>query len=140
MAQILPHNRFDDIRYALDPNLGEGAVPDEVILSVGYLPRAERAVRLRDPLADSRTGDEQEMLYIAVIMKTAALLSLVVPQTRQTNMAGHTATFVYSENATERTSRLNAEAEYALDSYLETLDDDVSGAFAFVTTVSGRRG
>lgn len=140
MAQLLPHNRFDDIRYTLDPSLGEGGVPDELILSVGYLPRAERILRLRDPLADSRTGDEQELLYIAIISKTAALLSQMFPQTRQTNMAGHTATFVYAETAAERTARLHAEADEAMSGYLDVLDDDIVGAGVFVTTVSGRRG
>ena len=140
MDFMLDSSQYDHIRYALDPNLGEDAVPDEVIESLAYLPAAEAYVLGRDPIAASRDGIEQEARDRAIIYKTAALLSRIIPQIRQTNMAGHTATFVHAETAAERTARLDAMATEQLDLYLLTPVNLAANAPLFVTTVSGRRG
>lgn len=141
MAQLLPESRYDDIRTALDPTLGPTAVPSDTIASPMYLGRAERWARALDVDADTRTGDEQTLLHEAIVLYTAGLLSQVVPQARQVNMAGHTATFVYAETASERTERLLGAANEAIMGYLPStelygLDMDPF----FVTTVSGQRG
>ena len=140
MAFLLDSSLYDDIRLALDTNLEADAIPDEIIEAVAYLPTAERYVLARDPLAASRTGVEKDARDRAIIYKTAALLSRMIPQIRQTNMAGHTATFVHAETAAERTSRLEAMASEELDTYLLTPVNLAANAPLFVTTVSGRRG
>ena len=136
---ILPEDRYDAIRYTLDPGLDEEAVPTEIIASLAYLGAAERWALNIDPLALSRTGDEQESLYTAIIYRAAGELSPVVPQARQVNMAGHNVTLNYGETASERTARLLGLADAAIGSYIDTSADFVVNAPLFVTTASGRR-
>jgi hypothetical protein len=138
---ILPESRYDDIRVALDPTLGPVAMPSEVIGSFMYLGKAERWALTLDPLAETRTGAEQEALHEAIVYYTASLLSRVIPQARQVNMAGHTATFVYGETAAERTERLLGAANDAIATYLTTTEEfGLEMDPLFVTTVSGQRG
>lgn len=141
MAFLLPPEQYDAIRYAIDPMLDDQGIPNELIESVGYLPAAERWAKARDPLFITRSGEELELLHRGIIMKAASLISMAIPQVRQTNMAGHTATFNYAETAKERSARLAALAEMALDEYLVvSVSDLAADAPIFVTTVSGRRG
>jgi hypothetical protein len=136
---ILPRERFDDIRYALDPGLDEVAVDDEIIASVAYLQAAEQWVLSVDPLAASRTGGEQEYVFQAIIFRTAGLLSYAVPQARQVNMAGHNVTLNYAETPAERSARLFAMADLAIGSVVSTTETIAAFAPVFVTTVQGRR-
>lgn len=136
---ILPEDRYDAIRYTLDPGLDEAAVPTEIIASLAYLGAAERWALDADPLALTRTGDEQESLYAAIIYRTAGLLSPVVPQARQINMAGHNVTLNYAETAAERTSRLLGLADQMLHTYLVVENVLTINAPLFVTTAQGRR-
>jgi hypothetical protein len=137
---LLPDARFDDIRLALDPMLDDEAIPSTTIASAMYLGRAESWAVSRDPLGSTRTGVEQEAFYQAIIFYTAALLSQVVPQSRQVNLAGHGATFTFAETAGERTTRLAGAADAAIASYIESSVDVLADAPIFVTTVSGQRG
>jgi hypothetical protein len=120
--------------------LGEDAVPSDLIASDLYQGEAERWLLGLDPLAATRVGDEQEAVFRSIILRIAALLSPRLPQARQINMAGHTATFTFGETVTERTARLLTESVSALVLFLP-LVEVVDSAFspAFVTTVSGRR-
>lgn len=140
MAYLLPVNRYDDIRRAVDPTLEDEAIPDEVISSPVYLGEAERWARGLDVLAATRSGDEQEALYMGIIYYTAALISPMIPQSKQANMAGHAVTFTYGETVEARTARLIGMAHSQLSIYLSILLlADVTDAPLFVTTVSGRR-
>ena len=139
MGDILPQNRYDDIRYALDPMMDEVGIDDRIIESPMYLGMAERWARSLDSAADTRTGDEQESLYLAIIYRTAGLLSPTVPQAKQINMAGHNATFNYAETAAERTARLLSTAEVQIGTYIDLTPPVSLVAPVFVTTVSGRR-
>src|SRR5215213_517260 len=85
---------------------GEDALPSAVIESVVYLGQAEAWAKALDPLWATRTGTELDSLLMAIIYRTAGILSPYVPQAKQINMAGHTATFNYAETAAERTNRL----------------------------------
>lgn len=138
---ILEAGRYDDIRYALDPTIdGEEMLPDVLIASPAYLGEAERWAISLDPLYASRIGAEKDALERAIIYKTAALLSAVVPQARQVNMAGHSATVVFAESPQERTARLHANASLAIEEYITipvVPDDEI---LVFVTTASGQRG
>lgn len=138
MTYMLPETRYDDIRYALDPMLDDGAIPDELIESALYLGRAERWVLSYDAQAASRTGVEQEDIHLAIILKTASLLSPSVPQTKQTNMAGHSSTFAYAETPEQRGARLGNEAYTVLDTLISIPAPEATGIL-YVTTVSGRR-
>jgi hypothetical protein len=137
---LLPIDRYNDIRYALDPTLGDEAVPDDIIASDLFLGEAERWVLANDPSAGTRTGEELKAVYRAIIYYTAGLLSQGTPQNKQENMAGHSATLSYAETASERTARLLGLAQAALDTYLVEIETiTLVGAPVFVTTVSGRR-
>ena len=141
MAYLLPAERYSEVRRVLDPTLGEGALPSDIIASDLYQGEAERWVLSIDPMASSRTGAEQDAVHRAIIHMIASLLSPRIPQARQINMAGHTATFTFGETVPERTIRLANEAMAALLTYVvitETIDTSYSPVF--VTTVSGRRG
>lgn len=136
---LLPPDRYDDVRSALDPMLDEEALPSSVISSVIHLGQAEAWAKSLDPSWASRAGAELEALYMAIIYRTAGILSPYVPQAKQINMAGHTATFNYAETAAERTARLLTSAFDMLVTYLPSLlQEEVVTPF-FVTTVSGRR-
>ena len=137
---ILPRERYDDIRYTLDPGLDEVAIDDEIIASVAYLVSAERWVLSVDPLAASRTGDDLEHIYQAIIFRTAGLLSPAIPQARQVNMAGHNVTLNYAETAAERTARLLGLADETIGLVVDTTQVATAFTPIFVTTVSGRRG
>ena len=137
---ILPAERYDEIRYTLDPGLDEEAVPDGIITSLPYLGQAEKWALETDPLAMTRTGEEQESLYAAIIFRTAGLLSVATPQARQINQAGHNVTLVYAETPMERTQRLLQTAYDYIASYLTVPETTTLDAPLFVTTVAGRRG
>jgi hypothetical protein len=137
---FLPRDRYDDIRYALDPGLDEVAIDDTIIGSVAYLVAAEQWVLSVDPLALTRTGSDLENIYQAIIFRTAGLLSPVVPQARQVNLAGHNVTLNYAETAGERTARLLGLADAAISLVVDTTATITAITPVFVTTVSGRRG
>lgn len=139
MAYMLPESKFDEVRRAVDPTLDDGAIPDELIASPLYLGRAEKWVRSYDAQAADRTGVQQEDIHLAIILKTASLLSPGIPQTKQTNMAGHSATFAYAESPEERGARLARDAYSVLDTLLTLPAAEVVGGMVIVTTVSGRR-
>jgi hypothetical protein len=136
---LLPPDRYDDVRSALDPMLDEEALPTSVIESVVHLGQAEAWAKALDPLWATRTGAELESLLLAITYRTAGIISPYVPHAKQINMAGHTATFNYAETAEQRTARLLTTAFDMLVGYLpELLQVEVVTPF-FVTTVSGRR-
>lgn len=139
MAFILPANRYDDIRRALDPLIDSEMLPTEVIESDIYLGEAERWIVALDPIAATRTGGELNSVYRAIIRKTAAILSPAYPQARQINMAGHTGTFTFAETPAERTARLDGEALDAVIYYIPALGVVSLDIPTFFTTVSGRR-
>jgi len=135
---ILPRERYPDIRVAIDATAdGLTMLPDEVIESSLYLHKAERWAIGLDPLWESRTGEEQARLHEAIVLKTAALLSPSVPQARQMNMAGHSATFTYAETPTQRTERLSGLALEEINAYTAVAEIDFIPVF--VTTAEGRR-
>ena len=136
---ILPRDRYDDIRYALDPGLDEVAVDDDIIGSAPYLGLAERWVTSVDPSAASRTGTQLDYIHEAIIYRTAGLLSNAVPQARQINMAGHNVTLNYAETPAERTARLFALADGAIANIVDPAQTITTFTPVFVTTVSGRR-
>jgi hypothetical protein len=141
MAYMLPPERYPDVRRVLDPTLGEDALPSDIISSDIYQGEAERWVVSLDPAALTRTGSEQEAIHRAIIHKIASMLSPRIPQARQINMAGHTATFTFGETVSERTARLLSEATAYLATYITFVETiDVTNATVFVVTVSGRRG
>ncbi len=137
---LLPVERYDDVRSLLDPMVDDEALPSAVIESRVYLGQAEAWAKALDPLWASRTGTELEALLMAIVYRTAGLLSPSVPQAKQINMAGHTATLNFGETPAERTARLLQGAFDFLVGYLPSLIQDplTIGPF-FVTTVSGRR-
>jgi hypothetical protein len=139
MPYLLPEERYDDVRSVLDPMLDEEALPSGVIGSVVYLGQAEAWAKALDPLWATRTGAELESLYMAIIYRTAGILSPSVPQTKQLNMAGHSATLNYGETAAERTNRVVNDAFAFIAGYLPSLLEVEVDAPFFVTTVSGRR-
>ena len=140
MAFLLPALRYSDIRIALDPTLGDEAIPDEIIESDLILGRAERWAKAQDTAWETRSGEELKALYRAITYYTAALLSPGLPQTKQENMAGHTATMAFAETPAERTERLALMAQVEIDSYVSpTTEIVLVGAPVFVTTVQGRR-
>lgn len=138
MAFMLPANRYPDIRLALDPLIDDDALETSTIESDLFLGEAERWALSVDPLAATRTGEEQKALYRAIIKHTAALISPAMPQARQINMAGHTGTFTFAETPEQRTKRLfdEAMAEFSVYIVINTVQID---PIVFVTTVSGRR-
>jgi hypothetical protein len=139
MPQMLPKTEYDQIRMALDPTLDEGAIPDELIEMRANLPAAEKWVLSYDADAASRPETELEDIYLAIILKTASLLSPGIPQTKQTNMAGHSATLAYAETPLERGARLAHDAYIVLDRLLQIPAAEASSPYVLVTTVSGRR-
>jgi hypothetical protein len=139
VTYMLPESSYDQIRMALDPMLDDGAIPDELIASPLYLGRAERWVLTYDAQAASRPDIELQDIHLAIILKTASLLSPFIPQTKQTNMAGHSATLAYAESPDERSARLAREAYTVLDALLTIPTASTLGGAVIVTTVSGRR-
>lgn len=139
MAFLLPAIRYPDIRRILDPTLGDAAIPVELIESDLYLGEAERWVVRVDSLAATRTGEEQKAVFRAIIYYTAALISPGLPQTKQENMAGHSATMAFAETAQERTARLLGLASAAIAPFIPAPIPVLTGAVVFVTTVAGRR-
>lgn len=139
MAFLLPVDRYNDIRYALDPTLGEEAIDDAIIESEIFLGEAERWVKSVDPTAGTRTGEELQAVFLAIIYRTAGLISPGLPQTKQENMAGHTATMSFAETAAERTARLLGRAETVMATLIPVPAFTLVGSIVFVKTVSGRR-
>lgn len=139
MAYLLPPERDDDIRRAVDPMLDYEAIPVDLIRSDIYLGEAERWALSLDPLGGTRSGVEQDSFYRAIVYMTASLISITVPQSRQVNMAGHTATFTFAETPEQRTARLAGIALAYIAAYLPLAANPTANMPIFVTTVSGRR-
>jgi hypothetical protein len=79
-SPFIDATRFDSIRRALDPELDSDVLPDDVIEDPVYLTRAAQKVVLLDPLAETRTGEQEEAIKMATIFLTAALLAPVLSQ------------------------------------------------------------
>ena len=106
MAVVLEPTRYDDVRRALDPSIPLDGIPDEVIASKVYSGRAERYVDTNVPGAELKTGDELELVQMALVYKTAAFLSEALPTIKQTKLPDQEAIFD-TYNRDQRTAKLN---------------------------------
>ena len=84
---------FDSIRRAIDPELDSEVLPDDVIADPVYLGRAARRILQLDPLAETRTGDEEDAIQMATVFQTAAYLVTVLTQVIQEQFVDYRAKF-----------------------------------------------
>jgi len=71
---------YPAIRAALDISLTSAELPDLIIGLDMYVGAAQRAIRARDPIAESRTGDDLARVRLAAMLWCAALLVPALPQ------------------------------------------------------------
>lgn len=71
---------FDSVRRAIDVEIDEEILEDEVIEDAVYLTRAAQEILLLDPAAETRTGNAEAAIILATIFKVAALLIPAMPQ------------------------------------------------------------
>lgn len=70
---------YATVRAAIDVSLDAAALPDAVISLDLYAGAAQRAVRARDPQAESRTGDDLARVKLAAALWCAGLLAPALP-------------------------------------------------------------
>lgn len=77
---IITSAEYPLVRAALDIRLTSTQLPDATLALAIFLGEAEREVQTRDPLWDSRTGDDEQRLKNAVCYLTAARLAPRMPE------------------------------------------------------------
>jgi len=77
---LLTISDYPAVRAALDISLTSAALPDAIIELDLYAGAATRAIRARDPIAESRTGDDLARVQLAAVLWCAALLVPALPQ------------------------------------------------------------
>lgn len=137
---ILSEQHYPAIRAAIDTTLDDSVLPDAVIASPQYQAKAEREIIARDPMAETRTGDEQHRIILAAIYWTAALLCPAVPDiTRQQQ-----ADWQYQRSAFDYRARADELLAMAAEELAEVLGEAESNTADRVPlhfdVVSGRRG
>jgi hypothetical protein len=80
LSPFIDATYFDSIRRAIDPELDSEVLTDEVIADPVYLGRAAQRILSLDPLAESRTGNEEDAIQMATVFQTAAYLVPVLTQ------------------------------------------------------------
>lgn len=70
---------YPAIRAAIDISLDAAALPDAIIGLDLYAGAAQRAVRVRDPQAESRTGEQRAVITLAAVLWCAGLLAPALP-------------------------------------------------------------
>jgi len=84
---------FDSIRRAIDPELDSEVLPDEVIADPVYLGRAAQRIMQLDPLAETRTGAQEDAVKMATVFQTAAYIVPVLTQVIQEQFVDYRAKF-----------------------------------------------
>jgi hypothetical protein len=79
LSPFLSDDHFDSVRRAIDVDLDESILPNEIIRDDVYLKRAAQKIIFFDPLAETRTGDQEEAIILATIFQTAAYLVPALP-------------------------------------------------------------
>lgn len=76
---LLSPELYDSIRAVLDASLDSTALPDSMIASAPFAPRAERWIITSVPTADDAEGADLASLTLAAIYYCAALLAPSLP-------------------------------------------------------------
>lgn len=129
---------YPAIRAALDVSLTARDLPDSVIGLAIYVGAAEAEVLVRDPLAASRTGAEQQHLVNAAVFLTAALLAPALPDLT----SEHFAEYSYNRNVDwlARAADLRRRFEAELAAVLAPDDAATYNRPTMFTAASGTRG
>ena len=132
---LLTSADYPAIRAALDVHLDSTLLPDSIIALNIYQGAAEMEVKRRDPLAETRTGDDATRVRLAAIYLCAAALAPAIPRLVSQTLDGHTVTV---DGATWRdlAERLTALAY----EHLQTVTSATLqvGAFHFARASGGR--
>lgn len=137
---ILTSNDYPAIRAALDVSLDSSNLKDTTIALDIFSGQADREVYERDPLADSRTGDDADRIKAAAVYFCAALLAPVV--VRITSLAVQTRDVSYSKpvfDPAQRAAELRAMAEAEIDAVL-TPSEEAPGRPTMFDVAAGTRG
>lgn len=80
LSPFLDVDHLESVRRAIDVDLDADILPNEVIQDQVYLGRAAQKILSLDPLAESRTGVQEDAIILATIFQTAAYLVPAMPQ------------------------------------------------------------
>ena len=132
---LLTSADYPAIRAALDVHLDSTLLPDSIIALNIYQGAAEMEVKRRDPLAETRTGDDATRVRLAAIYLCAAALAPAIPRLVSQTLDGHTVTV---DGATWRdlAARLTALAYEHLQTVTSVTPQ--VGAFHFARAAGGR--
>lgn len=86
---LLTSADYPAIRAALDVHLDSTLLPDSIIALNIYQGAAEMEVKRRDPLAETRTGDDATRVRLAAIYLCAAALAPAIPRILSQSLEGH---------------------------------------------------
>jgi hypothetical protein len=79
LSPFIDESHFDSVRRAIDVDLTDTDLLDEVIADDVYLGRAAQQILILDPLAATRTGVAEQAIIMATIFTVAALLVPAMP-------------------------------------------------------------
>ena len=132
---LLTSADYPAVRAALDVHLDSTLLPDSIIALNIYQGAAEMEVKRRDPLAETRTGDDATRVRLAAIYLCAAALAPAIPRLVSQTLDGHTVTV---DGATWRdlAARLTALAYEHLRTVTSVTPQ--VGAFHFARAAGGR--
>lgn len=79
LSPFLNDDHLDSVRRAIDVDLDAEVLSDDIIRDKIYLGRAAQKILSLDPLAETRTGEQEEAIILATIFQTAAYLVPAMP-------------------------------------------------------------
>jgi hypothetical protein len=79
LSPFIDESHFDSVRRAIDVDLTDTDLLDEVIADDVYLGRAAQQILMLDPLAETRAGVAEQAIIMATIFTVAALLVPAMP-------------------------------------------------------------
>lgn len=79
-SPFLTADDLDSVRRAIDVDLDAEILSNEIIQDRVYLGRAAQKILALDPLAETRTGVQEDAIILATIFQTAAYLVPALPQ------------------------------------------------------------
>jgi hypothetical protein len=136
---LLTAAEYPSVRAAIDLSLDSESLPDATIALPIYLDAADLAIKARDPLWATRTGDALTLLTNACVYLTAALIAPAMARLLGETYADGYRYQLAAVDWDARAAALRGRAEDSLNALLTPEDGD-SDRPTFFAVASGRRG
>ena len=138
-SPFIDESYFDSVRRAIDVDLTDEELVDEVIADDIYLLRAAQHVLTLDPDAESRTGDAESAIQLATVFMLASLLIPAMPTIVSEQFVDYRVKF----DQFTQMQKIQSLRDAAAEQISLAIGDDARGPYArpvgFTLAAGGRR-